>query len=762
MPDSPKSSPQPPPAATSSPSPSAAEALFHASPLGLLSGTLEAGDHLRIERCNPAFTRLTGFDAQAAVGRGPEALLLRPMASATWRRACQELRLGIPFSDTLRCVRADGSLFWGRVQLHSAPAVSTGQPTWGLSIEDVDLPHEALIRLRQQEEQYRLLAANSRDMILMLRFDGTCTYVSPALGTMLGFDHEHLLNRPYETLFHPEDAELLRHVLGRHLQKQAENLFTHRLRREDGTYVWCETTTRTIWGIEGQQPGSLIAITRDISKRRSAARELQEMHLLLSSVFDSVPLGLCITSSTGRIIQTNQGFARPLGYEPSELCGRIIGNILPSDLLSPGSHTGSCQRASGETFPVSLSATVLSEGLEGNTLITLEDLTQRLTLEARLREAERLESLGTLAGGVAHDFNNLLAIILGYASLLPQAAPGNERVGEYGATIIEAGRRGADVVRQLMLYANQHEPLLSDTDLQTLLANILVHSAEGWPERIRLECDYGARRHRLSIDPDQFTRCIEHLLRNAREAIAGQGTVQLRTAERPPVPGESNHPAGWLEISVVDDGCGMDEATRARMFEPFFSRNKGAEVRGLGLAIVHGIVQAHRGRVEVESSPGRGTRVSILLPLPSEPAAAAAAPQVYPSSNDKAGAGAGILLIEDEPDIGRLWQELLTRQGWTVFWARDGAQALALFELHGERIRIVFSDIGLPGDLNGWELASRFRSARPALPIILASGYFQRGANTRCSISEPVALIDKPYQIPDVLERLNQMLSLAG
>lgn len=736
----------------------AALAFFESTPLGIATGKLIAGKSLQLDYANPAFTHITGFTINEVQGGSLESLLLRAAAPALLQQIFRQLLSGNSFTDTLRCLRADGSIFWGRLTLAPTKSNEKAHAGWTLSLENVETEHQRMLELRQEEEQYRLLASNSRDMIVMLRFDGTCSYVSPALESMLGRSNSFLLNQPLDKIFHPEDSELLKQVIQRHRQKQSENIFTHRLVHADGTYLWCETTTRTVWGLEGKQPGSLIAITRDISKRRSAERELQEMHQLLSSVFDSVPLGLCITSSTGRIIQANLGFASPLGFTPAELCGRIVENLIPLTLLRPGAHDGNCQRVTGETFPVHISVTVLSEGMGGNTLITLSDQTERQIIQSRLREAERLESLGTLAGGVAHDFNNLLAIILGYSGLLGQAAPENEAVAEYADTITEAGRRGADVVRQLMLYANQHEPLLAETDLHALLANVLVHTAEGWPEQVAIDCDYLASNPIITIDAEQIARAVEHLLRNAREAITNKGTICLRTAERPSDPNDRCGSSGWTEISIIDDGRGMDEATRARMFEPFFSRNKSPEVRGLGLAIVYGIVQAHNGRVEVESAPGRGTRITLLLPrrnamgskYPNNP---------YQEKEYKLRSGATMLMIEDEHDIGRLWQELLSREGWTVHWAKDGAQALALFELHKESIQIVFSDIGLPGELNGWEIAAIIRSARPELPILLASGFFQRGSANHASISEPVSFIDKPYQVPDVVARLHQLLA---
>jgi len=725
------------------------------SPQGLLIGCFPSKGSSRIVSANKAFTRITGYPEEENLRAQVESMLAEdtPESRTQWLRLSERLARGETFDATLRAARRDGVSFWAFVHAYPLPS-EQGPGHWALVVSDVTALHEPLLQLRENEERYRLLAENSRDLITVHRFDGLCIYASPAARSMLGYEPEELLQRPLESLFHPEDCGQMRRVLDRHFQNQPEHLFTHRLIRKDGSLLWCETTSKTTFGLQGSHSGGLIAITRDISKRRAAERELQEMHLQLSSVFESVPIGLCITSPSGRILQCNQGFATTLGWSRQELSGVSVEDLLPSDQLAPGTRDLTCRRRNGEEFHAQLTVAALAPGEESNTLYTLSDQTERDALNARLREAQRLESLGTLAGGIAHDFNNLLAIILGYGSLLKVVAPDNTRIAEYGDTIMDAGRRGADVVRQLMLYANQHEPLLVEEDIHTVLANVLVRTSGEWPESIRLDCGFDCANPVLSIDPEQIGRAVEHLLRNAREAISGEGTVRLSTADRF---GSGDNPQAWLEITVSDDGCGMDEATRSRIFEPFFSRGKGAEVRGLGLALVYGIVRAHRGDIEVESAPGRGTTVRLTLPRPWAAPAAPVAEPAHHESEYKLGSSRTVLVVEDEADIGRLWLTLLEKQGWEVLWARDGAEAMSLFEANAARLDIVFSDIGLPGGIDGWDVCRNIRAARPGIPIIVASGYFKRGNTGSEEIPEPVAYIGKPYQPGEVLRKLAEM-----
>ncbi len=551
----------------------------------IVGEVLPDGEH-RIIHANPAFTAITGISEDEARSAVIEVMLAPREKIQDWAELAEQLRNRECFDKTLLAKKRAGDSFWAC--LHGYPLRHEQQSPchWVLTFTDITSIQEPILELRQSEERYRLLANNSHDAITVHRFDGLCVYASPAIREILGYEPEELLHQPLEALFHPDDCMLARRVVEGHFHNRTESIFTHRLRKKDGTYVWCETTSKTTWNIEGDQPGGIIAITRDISKRRRAEDELKSMHMLLSSVFESVPFGLCITDEEGIVRQCNRGFSSILGMTSSEVCGKSIRTILPVEILSGEILGTELRRSNGESFSARISVTQLLLSREAHMLIALTDQTEQLAVDAKLREAQRLESLGTLAGGIAHDFNNLLAIILGYAGLLRQVAPDNPRVIDYGETIMDAGRRGADVVRQLMLYANQHDPLLTDEDIHTVLGDVLVRTTAGWPEDVKLECDFSSSDSTLLLDPEHIGRAVEHLLRNAKESIKGVGTVTLRTSDKETRCEHEENVTRWVEISIEDTGCGMDESTIARMFEPFFVHKKGPEVRGLGLASV--------------------------------------------------------------------------------------------------------------------------------------------------------------------------------
>jgi len=720
-----------------------------------------------IIHANTEFERLTGFSRGSASGHSLSQLLRPPGGQFEWERVDAILAGEKPWRKALPAVRRGGTVFWA--DLHVYPLRHDGKIThWVGVITDVTDHLELHEALRQSEAQHRLLAENIQDLITVHRDDGRCLFASPSSRTMLGYEPEELVGKPLRLILHHTDRASARRIFENHFSGQSESIFVHRVRRKDGSFLWAETTSKTRREAGNQRPTEIVSITRNISKRHGAEDNLRAMHSLLDAVYEAVPIGLCLLDGSGQIVQCNKAFARTFDLKPAAIAGRAADTLLPGIALKRAAINQNtpieceCTDAQGAPFPAEITVVALEQEDAGaQRLVMLSSLRERKKIESRLREANQLESLGTLAGGIAHDFNNMLAIVLAYASLLHDAAGDPERVTHYADTIIDAGRRGADVVRQLQLFASTHDADTSSLDMHALLARTLAEATADWPANIEVSRSFNATDAKVTADPVQIVQALNKLLDNAREAMPGGGTITVRTSDLRQAlfsPGATAETKNFLRISVEDTGAGMDAISRARMFEPFFTRGKMAESAGIGLAVVYGIMRAHRGSIEVDSAPGQGTRIHLLFPRAETEAAVT--PQPPTDRAVPASARRSILLVEDEPDIGAIWQELLPTGGWRVLWARDGSEALRLFRIHREEIALVFTDIGLPL-IDGWQVADAVRKEVPSMPLLIASGAFRHGDRQR-GYAEPVAYLSKPYILTSVMKQVQNLVSASN
>jgi signal transduction histidine kinase len=388
---------------------------------------------------------------------------------------------------------------------------------------------------------------------------------------------------------------------------------------------------------------------------------------------------------------------------------------------------------------------------------TFVDITDRKLAQqaqAELLEAQRLESIGLLAGGVAHDFNNLLTGIMGNASLaldsLPRANPAYESVQR----VIATGEQAAQLTRQLLAYAGKGSFVVQRIDISHAVAGIidLIHASI--PKKVALQLQLSAGLPPIEIDPGQLQQLVMNIAINAAEAIGegASGSVAIRTRiERLDQGLPDLLPAGeYVCLEVLDNGCGMDERTKARIFEPFFSTKFLG--RGLGLAAVAGIVRAQRGAIQVDSAPGRGTTFRVYLPgVPGASGAEA------PGREEAAGAAqavAGkILVVDDEEVVRSVARRALQNHGYDVLCAGDGEEAVRLFREHADSIRVVLLDLAMPV-LNGDEVLPLLGNGRPDLKVIVSSGYSEAEAGRRFQGTGVAGFLQKPYTARQLVDKI--------
>ncbi len=400
------------------------------------------------------------------------------------------------------------------------------------------------------------------------------------------------------------------------------------------------------------------------------------------------------------------------------------------------------------------------------------DATDRHALEEQLRQAQKMDAVGRLAGGVAHDFNNLLTVIRGNASLLLEQMPAESELRGEIQEIERAASRASDLTRQLLAFGRKQVLQPQDLDINAVVAQLTRMLDRLIPKTIAVRLTPAPDVGLVRADRGQVEQVILNLVINARDAMPDGGALELRTGEfdvgrtqrawkvdgpvaPPDVP---IRPGRYIFLSVTDSGAGMDEGTRARAFEPFFTTKAVGQGTGLGLATVYGIVKQSDGYVWIDSAPLRGTTVHVCLPRVE---AETKAPRFTPSSVAAVPGPRTVLLVEDEDGVRDLTQRVLERQGYMVFVARDGVEALALFEDHKGDIDVLVTDVVMPR-LGGSELVSKVRAQQSDLPVLFMSGYARNAAIRGAPGDRRTRFLQKPFTVPAFQQAVAELLTHAS
>jgi PAS domain S-box-containing protein len=486
---------------------------------------------------------------------------------------------------------------------------------------------------------------------------------------------------------------------------------------------------------------------------------------VLHAILRATPGAMLAVDGDGAIVFVNDEAAALFGWAADELVGRPVERLVPPRLSAEhverraafdGRHRSRAgaggfpaRRRDGSEFhaEIELIPAAADEGGEQLVVVAVRPVgdgheaeRQRQASLSQREQQARLESLGQLAGGVAHEFNNLLGVILNYTSLLDSQAT-EPMVKSDLAEIRKAGERAAELTRQLLSFARRDSSNPEPVDVGALVREAAPSLEQCLGEGIDLLLEVDDGPLVASADHRQLEQILLHLAVNAREAMPIGGLVRLRVrAEADPYGG-----AGTILIEVVDTGVGMSADVAGRAFEPFFTTKPDSDGHGLGLATVHGTIRRHGGRVSLESTVGAGTTVRIELP--------ATAPRPAPAGDEGGGRrGMGrILLAEDEDALRSATDRLLTAEGYEVLAARDGVEAIEIFEREGGAVDLLLSDVVMPR-MRGDELARRLVDRAPSLPVVLVSGH---------DFGEAALLgrmLDKPVSTPDLLRTIREVL----
>jgi two-component system, cell cycle sensor histidine kinase and response regulator CckA len=617
---------------------------------------------LRCVRINAALAEMNGIPAAEHVNRRLAELLPThaPVAERRMRRVLATGHAIVNIEES--GVTANGGCV--RHWLTSYyPVVQPDGAVVGVGVFVVDMSQRVQMEaaLRVSEARYRSLVERLPLVIYQadLADANRSTYVSPQIAKLLGYSQEEWLDDPtfWLTRVHPDDKDRILAEQARFQETGVPLASEHRMLARDGRVVWVHDESVVVTD-EAGGPSYLQGFTQDITARKAleshlrhaqAQSELERRHL--ETVLNLLPVGVLITDACGHVVRVNtmahstwgDRFSCDAGPQRvQDVAGwwALSGTQIASDewaaarALARGEVVlnDDCwiETCASERRRVLMSAAPLVDAeaaIVGATVVFV-DITERIALEQKMQEAQRLESLGLLAGGIAHDFNNLLTVILGNAELAQADLPAGSPIHQALTPLVLAAQRATDLTRQMLAYAGRGPFQTTRLDLNTLIARLapLLHAA--LPRTVAVVTQLTEMPARVEGDETQLQQVVMNLVINGSEAIGtDDGTVTISTVERTMTAESladyrfgSEHPPGrYIQLTVADTGCGMEASTRERIFDPFFTTKFTG--RGLGLAAVLGIVRTHRGALRVDSLPGRGTTFTLLLPVAPDSAA---------------------------------------------------------------------------------------------------------------------------------------------
>jgi two-component system cell cycle sensor histidine kinase/response regulator CckA len=665
---------------------------------------------------------------------------------------------------------------------------STGPARW-FSVRSVPHPSgagviAALVDVTEEHARAEALEAfeacveHSPDAIFWTRGDGSFAYVNQEACRSLGYGREELLRLSLADVDPDFAAEAFPRSWREYEALPLGGMATRRIetvhRRQDGSTFPVEVLVRHRRSETGHFHAAFV---RDASASRRAERQLHLMNAALERAGDATYW----TYPDGRIFHVNEAACTMLGYTREALCSMTIYDVDPEypreawlafwGVLQKAKHMvieTTHQRRDGHRFPVEVVINYVRYEGEEFSFGVVRDLTEarriqqeRLLLESQLRQAQKMEAIGRLAGGVAHDFNNMLGVILGYCDMLKEDLQDNPDAVESLLEIEHAAQRSRDTTRQLLAFSRRQavQPRVLDVnrhiqDAEKSLRRV-IH------EDVRLVLELGEALGRIHLDPAQLDQVLMNLAVNARDAMPSGGHLWISTRNHEVTSastpgGRELSPGRYVCITVRDDGRGMDDVGVANAFEPFFTTKGAGQGSGLGLATVYGIVHQGGGAIALASRVGEGTRVEVYLPVVDAEAEDPSALEVVGASLP----GRVVVVVEDEPSLRRITAAMLRELGYVVHTPESTMEALGLCLRPDVSVDLVISDVIMP-DMHGPALEAAVRARRPELPFLFISGY-PAEVTSNPLVAPEAHLLLKPFTRRELAREVAKALARAS
>ncbi len=623
------------------------------------------------------------------------------------------------------------------------------------------------------ERRFRRLVEHAWDAFVLVDADGTIKFASASLRRLLGYSAEDVLGRSiFDAVYHDDVAEAQAAFHEILKQSGTQSFQEFRATRGDGSVCWLEVTGTNL--IDDASVRAVIVNMRDVTDRKDAEKALVRSEEGYRGLVEHAIYGVYRSDLAGRFLAVNPALVKMLGYPSKEELLEV--DVATDVYVDSAQRQGlieryrdadrikgvevEWQRRDGSRLLVWLSGRALRDDrgrLHAFEMIA-EDVTERRTLEAQLRQAQKMEAIGQLAGGIAHDFNNLLTVILANADIIEFT------VGDEGNPVREelddlrrSARDGRDLVKKLLGYGRRDMLEVRPINLAALVQDLVPTLKRVLPASIQVRFSSSINEAVIEADGGAIQQILFNLATNARDAMESNGTIHMELG----LVSSSVHPAltrwrargEYVRLAVSDTGHGMDAETKARVYDPFFTTKPPGVGTGLGMAMIYGLVKQQEGFIDIQTEVDQGTTVELLFPRFAG-TAEAAHPEAAPSTATEG--TETILVVEDEGAIRRSVKRLLEKKGYRVLLAQDGQEALDVFERKQDPIHLVVSDVVMPR-MNGFELFEAVRARGDEVRFLFTSGYATPDIKRRAREASQ-AFLQKPWDVDDFLRHIRELL----
>jgi PAS domain S-box-containing protein len=628
----------------------------------------------------------------------------------------------------------------------------------------------AATALIDSEKRYRRLFESAKDGILILdAATGKVVDVNPFLLKLLGYSYEIFLGQYIWELGVFKDIASSKEAFKALQDNEYIRYDDLPLVSSDGEAIAVEFVSN-LYLVE--QKKVIQCNIRDIRARKRAEAERNQ----LISAVEQVGEVIIMTDARGLIQFVNPAFQRITGYLQAEVVGKNTGILrigehdqavyrnlwatISGGVTWKGNLTGMCKDGTLFSVDATISPVFDLAGRVGNYVAVMRDITEHLKLIDQLQQAQKMEAVGQLAGGVAHDFNNMLTVIIGYAELAMMRVDPTQPVYAYLKEVLKAAACSTDITSQLLSFARKQAISPVILDLNSNVASMLTMLRRLIGENVELVWLPGADLCPVKMDPVQVSQILTNLCLNARDALPDVGKVTIETGSVCFDEIYCRHNVGFVEgeyalLAISDNGCGMASKTLTQIFEPFFTTKVLGQGTGLGLSTVYGIVKQNNGFINVYSEPGNGTTFRIYLPRHAGQTRVAVEPETAEAM--ALGFGETVLLVEDQPQLLAMAEMMLDKLGYRVLTAGTPGEAIRVVEGHAKEIRLLLTDVVMP-QMNGRELAELLKTHCPGMKILFMSGYTASVIVNRGVLGDNSNFIQKPFSLKELAVKVRDVL----